>query len=308
MMSLLFLISLVSVVALPLNQLTLKSHLQSMDFADPGAVGKLKDYTQSMIDQGHADIKKYTDIRNEANQVEISKRATRDAAKEKLDRATAHHSQMVTEEKAATVVEKEKQTIRIQKEKAQAAQGVVLDKAKETNRTEQLRLNKERALFEKVKGLLNGVKAPGRRLLDAESDIAPILAMLSAGSNADPAQVEEANKLLDELIAEGEKERAAVVTDLNNQQDAFDVADDEMNVAINEHVLAMGALAAAKSRTQSAQQALDLAKYEHGVALGAWNDALADLQKKQATLDSEKTRIEAEQLDLERIMELLNKL
>merc|ERR1712083_316586 len=117
-----------------------------------------------------------------------------------------------------------------------------------------------KALFEKVKGLLNGVKAEGRRLLDAESDIAPILAMLTTGTNADPAQVEEANKLLDELIAEGEKE------------------------------------------------ALDLAKYEHGVALSIWNAALADLNKKQYTLDSEKARIEGEELDLVRIMELLNQL
>merc|ERR1712099_193559 len=110
--------------------------------------------------------------------------------------------------------------------------GAVLNKAIETNRTEQLRLNKERKLFEKVKGLLNGVKAEGRRLLDAEADIAPILAMLSTGTNADPAQVEEANKLLDLLIADGEKERASVVADRNKQQQLYNIALEKLKTAI----------------------------------------------------------------------------
>merc|ERR1712113_1225233 len=188
------------------------------------------------------------------------------------------------------------------------AQLAVLGKAKETNRTEQLRLNKERKLFEKVKGLLNGVKAEGRRLLDAEADIAPILAMLGTGTNADPAQVEEANKLLNDLIAEGEKERNAVVADLNKQQNLYNIALGKLNTAIDNHVLALGALAVATNKRTEAKELLDLAKYEYEVALQIWHAAENDLNEKQHTLEKEKARIESEELDLERIMELLNQL
>jgi len=253
-------------------------------------------------------IANYTSQRDAANNEEIRTRGIRDASKDKLDRASAHHSQMTADENAAKLHEAKMKAIREQKQKEHNAQLAVLEKAKETNRTEQLRLNKERKLFEKVKGLLNGVKAEGRRLLDAEADIAPILAMLSTGTNADPAQVEEANKLLNELIAEGEKERNAVVADLNKQQHLYDVASEKLNTAVDNHVLALGALAVATQKRVEAKELLDLATYEHGVALAIWQAALDDLNEKEHTLATEKARIESEELDLERIMELLNQL
>lgn len=307
-MFLLYLVALISVTALPLNQLTIKSHLQNLDFADPGAVQKLKDYVIQMIDKGNEDIAKYTDIRDHAQGVLEFTIKDRDDAKKELDIATANHAQAVTEESQAAGVEKQKKAVREQKEKEQKAQLEVLNKAKETNRTEQIRLNKEKALFEKVKGLLNGVKAEGRRLLDAEADVAQILAMLNTGSNADPAQVEEANKLLDELIAQGEKERNAVVDNLNKQQHLFNIASDLMNIAIREHVLALGVLARATAKKNAAFKKLTLRRSVHAKAVAAWKAAVKDRDTKQKTLETESARIKGEELDLDRIMELLNKL
>merc|ERR1712080_800612 len=91
----------------------------------------------------------------------------------------------------------------------------ILAEAKETNKNEQARLNREKALFEEIKGLLTKVKAKaavedGRHLLVDE--------------DADPAQVESALKLLDDLIAEGETERQAVIDAQVAAQSAHDAA------------------------------------------------------------------------------------
>merc|ERR1712110_927837 len=108
----------------------------------------------------------------------------------------------------------------------------ILAEAKETNKNEQARLNREKALFEEIKGLLTKVKAKaavevGRHLLVDE--------------DADPAQVEAALKLLDDLIAEGETERQAVIDAQAAAQSAHDAAQAVWGKAVEIHTLAMGA-------------------------------------------------------------------
>merc|ERR1712083_590187 len=98
--------------------------------------------------------------------------------------------------------------------------------AKETNKNEQARLNREKALFEEIKGLLTKVKAEvevGRHLLVDE--------------DADPAQVESALKLLDDLIAEGETERQAVIDAQAAAQSAHDAARAVWAKAVEIHTL-----------------------------------------------------------------------
>merc|ERR1712080_112084 len=75
----------------------------------------------------------------------------------------------------------------------------ILAEAKETNKNEQARLNREKALFEEIKGLLTKVKAK---------------AAVEVGRHL----------LLDDLIAEGETERQAVIDAQAAAQSAHDAA------------------------------------------------------------------------------------
>merc|ERR1712113_1183682 len=70
----------------------------------------------------------------------------------------------------------------------------------------------------------------------------------------------------------------------------YDVASEKKNTAVDNHVLALGALAVATQKRVEAKELLDLATYEHGVALAIWQAALDDLNEKEHTLATEKAR------------------
>jgi len=298
----------ITVTAVPLDHTLNKGLLQSFTDANPKAVQELKDYVVGLIQDGHDDIAKYTSIRDDAQDVFENRTVARDDAKSELDKATAHRAQTVKVENEAITNEKTLKEHRAAQLKVKNDKKAVLDTATETDRVQQIRLDKEKALFEKVKGLLNGIKAEGRRLLDAESDIAPILALINVGANADPEQVKEANELLDQLIAEGEKERQSYIDALAKAQAEFDEASSLHSKAVDEHVKAMGALERAIDQRIAATKELDFRTDAHNKAVDRFNAAEQDLKTKQDTLDKESARIQGEELDLNRIMDLLKKL
>merc|ERR1712080_511044 len=103
-------------------------------------------------------------------------------------------------------------------------------------------------------------------------------------ADADPAQVDSAIGLLDDLIAEGEVERQALIDAEAAAQTAFEVAEGIHAEAVAVHTLAEGALEDAKLEWAAAKHA-----------------ALDNLNAHQDKLDLESARIASEKLDLEMI-------
>lgn len=303
-----YLLSLVTVTALPLNQLVKQELLQSFEKVDPTAVKKLQDYVDQLIQEGQDDVAKYTQIRDDAQDVFEQATKIRADAKSELDDATAHHTDTVNIETAAVATEKSTKADRANKLSIKNNKQAILDGAIENDRVEQIRLDKEKALFEKVKGLLNDIKAEGRRLLNAESDIAGIMSLINIGSNADPEQVRQANELLDQLIAQGEDERREVIAAKDKAQSEFDTASQIHAASVDAHVNALGALEIATRERVKAKSQLDFRTNEHNKAVDRFNTAQKDLGTKQGTLDSESARIADEEQDLKKIRELLKTL
>merc|ERR1712228_205377 len=105
---------------------------------------------------------------------------------------------------------------------------------------------------------------------------------LLSEADADPAQVDAALGLLDDLIAEGEVERQALIDAEAAAQTAYEVAKGIHAEAVAVHTLAEGALEDAKLEWADAKQ-----------------EALDELNARQDKLDQESARIASEKLDLE---------
>jgi len=306
MMSLLFLATCVAVTAIPLDQLSLRSNVLAN--ANPASINKLKAYVDQLVKDGNDEISGLIYSRDQANTKNNKALKELSLALTALNAAKAHHQVTIRYQQKAAREEQHAKAVRAQKLKIKQDKHAVLVTATETDRTEQIRLNKEKALFEKVKGLLNSAKAEGRRLLNAEEDIAPIMAMINLGSNADPNQVKEANKLLDELIVAGEDERARVVAALAQATHEYNTATHVHIDAVAAHVHALGVLEAANRDKEEACKQLDLRKEEHSTATSYQQGTQKDLDAKQAKLTSETRRIKNEEADLKQIKKLLEKL
>merc|ERR1712080_448770 len=167
--------------------------------------------------------------------------------------------------------------------------------------------DKERTLFEKAKTLLKGVRASERRLLNIaaldqalafvnaalleKSDaVNQALALLQTTDDADPAQVDTALGLLDDLIA---------VDALANAQKEYDTASSVHDDAVAVHTLAEGALEDANLILATAKNVLTLRNNEHKAAVQDKADATDVLGAAQDNLDLQNARIDSEKLDLE---------
>lgn len=290
---------LAAVSGLPIEKLVKDpaSLVAALSSVDPGAIDELKDYVAQLISEGEADEAMYTGHRDDAQNDLNVKSATLVAAEASLKAAKGVHEAATQKEADASADEQAKGAVRASKLAILKEKTSVLNEAKETNKNEQARLNREKSLFNEIKGLLTRVKATvevGRHLL-AEED-------------ADPAQVEAALKLLDDLIAEGEVERQALIDAQKAAQAAHDAADAVHNEAAGVHTLAEGALEDAKLEWRSAKDVLDLRTDEHKTATEEKSDASDHLSRTQTKLDEESARIASEKLDLEMISDLLDRL
>merc|ERR1712038_509898 len=269
---------------------------------DPDAIQTLKDYVDQLIAEGKAEIVSLTDTRDAASAALDKASSDLDLAVEQLNAAQKEHDDKVDVEAAAAAEELRTGNIRADKLGIKNAKKSVLDGARSFEASEQTRLNNEKSLFEKVKTLLEGVKA-GRRLLTTgalsqalallketlmqKSDsLGPALALLQFNENADPAEVDKALGLLDDLIAAGEQERADAVAALNLAQSEYDEATKVHASAVDVHTLAEGVLEDARI---CLSDATDVLKSEHSAAIETKSDATADLKEKNETLESRTT-------------------
>merc|ERR1711994_723540 len=220
--------------------------------------------------------------------------------------AQKEHDDKVDVEAAAAAEELRTGNIRADKLGIKNAKKSVLDGARSFEASEQTRLNNEKSLFEKVKTLLEGVKA-GRRLLTTGA-LSQALALLKFNENADPAEVDKALGLLDDLIAAGEQERADAVAALNLAQSEYDEATKVHASAVDVHTLAEGVLEDARICLSDATDVLNVRKSEHSAAIETKSDATADLKEKNETLESRTTKINKEKEDLDTIALLLESL
>jgi len=285
--------------ALPLSHLIKdpKTLMATLANADPGAVAQLNEYVDTLIKEGEADEAMYTKNRDDAQALFDARTADLEAADAALKTAKEIHEEKTAKEAAAASDELAKRAIRQAKLDILNEKISILDQAKETNTNEQARLDREKKLFNEIKGLLTKVRANvevGRHLLNA--------------ADADPAQVDAAMGLLDDLIAEGEVERQALIDAEAAAQTAFEVADGIHNEAVAVHTLAEGALEDAKLEWADAKAVLDLRTDEHHAATDAKQAALDNLNAHQDKLDLESARIASEKLDLEMIRDLLARL
>jgi len=281
--------------------------LNNVANADPNKIQDLNDFVDQLVAEGEAEEADFTKIRDDAQgalDVANSLLANADAA---LESAKAVNSAAIAKEAEKSADEIAKGQDRQTKLDIKKGKRSVLNAAINTDKTEQARLDKEKTLFQKVKGLLRSVKAEGRRLLSADS-VNQALSLLDITSDADPTQVNEAIALLDDLIEAGEVERQGVIDALNKAQHEFDEASDIHADAVAVHTLAEGALASAQLEHQDAEKVLALRTDEQASADGVQVDAVNDLSVKQETLDRESARIASEKLDLEMIRDLLAKL
>jgi len=285
-----------TVYSLPLKNLIKDpvALVASLSTADPDSVQKLKDYVAQLVAEGEAEEAAFTAIRDAAQAVLDQETTDLINAEAALLAAQDVHAAATDKEAAAVAVELAKRSDREAKLAIKQDKQALLDEAIETDKNEQERLNRERGLFEKIKQLLNGIKANGRRLLSSEK--------------ADPAQVDEARRLLDNLIEAGEVERQGVIDALNAAQDAFDIASEIHAASIPPHVLAEGALDDARLELADAVSVLALRTSQHASAVVDKQSATDDLAVKQQKLDDEAARIASEALDLEMISDLLEKL
>jgi hypothetical protein len=285
--------------ALPLSHLIKdpKTLMATLANADPGAVDQLQEYVDTLIKEGEADEAMYTQNRDDAQAAFDGRTADLEAADAALKAAKQVHEEKTAKEAAAAADELSKRSIRKSKRGILNEKTSFLDEAKETNINEQARLDREKALFNEIKGLLTRVRANvevGRHLL-SEAD-------------ADPAQVDAALGLLNDLIAEGEVERQALIDAEAAAQTAFEVAKGIHAEAVAVHTLAEGALEDAKLEWRDAKAVLDLRTQEHRDATAAKQAALDNLNAHQDKLDQESARIASEKLDLEMIRDLLARL
>jgi len=291
---------------------------------DPDAIQTLKDYVDQLIAEGKAEIVSLTDTRDAASAALDKASSDLDLAVEQLNAAQKEHDDKVDVEAAAAAEELRTGNIRADKLGIKNAKKSVLDGARSFEASEQTRLNNEKSLFEKVKTLLEGVKA-GRRLLTTgalsqalallketlmqKSDsLGPALALLQFNENADPAEVDKALGLLDDLIAAGEQERADAVAALNLAQSEYDDATKVHASAVDVHTLAEGVLEDARICLSDATDVLNVRKSEHSAAIETKSDATADLKEKNETLESRTTKINKEKEDLDTIALLLESL
>jgi len=291
---------------------------------DPDAIQTLKDYVDQLIAEGKAEIVSLTDTRDAASAALDKASSDLDLAVEQLNAAQKEHDDKVDVEAAAAAEELRTGNIRADKLGIKNAKKSVLDGARSFEASEQTRLNNEKSLFEKVKTLLEGVKA-GRRLLTTgalsqalallketlmqKSDsLGPALALLQFNENADPAEVDKALGLLDDLIAAGEQERADAVAALNLAQSEYDEATKVHASAVDVHTLAEGVLEDARICLSDATDVLNVRKSEHSAAIETKSDATADLKEKNETLESRTTKINKEKEDLDTIALLLESL
>merc|ERR1712038_1040920 len=231
------------VSGLPLEKLmkdpaSLAATLQSVD---PAAIADLQAYVVQLIKEGEADEAMYTKNRDDASADADSKAAALVDATDALDAATAVHDAATTKEADANADMQAKHAVRVAKLGILNEKKAILAEAKETNKNEQARLNREKALFEEIKGLLTKVKAKaavevGRHLLVDE--------------DADPAQVESAHDAARAVWAK----------------------------AVEIHTLAMGAQKDALLELQDAKDVLDLRTEEHSTATKNKHNADAHLE------------------------------
>jgi len=293
---LLFAPLLFAVYSMPLKNLIQdpSALIATLNTADPDSIQKLKDYVAQLVAEGEAEEAAFTQIRDDAQAVldqesiDLTNAEVALAAAQGVhDAATDVHAAKAADELAKREVRASKLAIKQDKQR-------LLDEATETDKNEQDRLDRERGLFEKIKELLRGVKAGGRRLLSSE--------------NADPQQVDEALHLLDDLISAGEEERRNIIAALEFAQSEFDTASDVHAASVEVHTLAEGALDDAELELEEAKAVLALRTSQHASATDDKRVATEDLAAKQSKLDEESARIASEALDLEMISDLLNKL
>jgi len=292
-------ILLATVSGLPLQKLIKDpaSLVATLSSADPGAISELKDYIVQLIGEGEADEAMYTQNRDDAQGVFDGRSTDLEEAVAALQKATSFHDKATTKEAAASADELAKRSIRESKLVILKEKTSILKEAKSTNVNEQARLDREKALFNEIKGLLTKVKATvevGRHLL--------------VDADADPAQVDAALGLLDDLIAEGEVERQALIEAQKVAQQAYEVANGIHDNAVAVHTLAEGALEDAQIEWREAKDVLDLRTVEHHSATTAKQAALDSLNAHQTKLEEESARIASEKLDLEMINDLLDRL
>merc|ERR1712173_556487 len=108
------------------------------------------------------DIADLTNSRDQANTKNNKAIAELAKALKALNAAKALHDETIRAQQKAAREEVDAKAVRAEKLKIKESKHAVLVTATETDRTEQIRLNKEKALFEKVKGLLNSAKYEGR--------------------------------------------------------------------------------------------------------------------------------------------------
>jgi len=287
------------VSGLPLEKLMKDpaSLIQNLESVDPNAIAELQDYVVQLIKEGVRDEAMYTQNRDDAIVAANNADAALADALSALNSAKAIHEAATSKEADKKADMDAKGKVRAEKLGILNEKKAVLAEAKTTNKNEQARLNREKALFEEIKGLLTKVKATvevGRHLLAEEE--------------ADPAQVESALKLLDDLIAEGETEREKVIAAEAAAQAAHDAAASVWGNAVEIHTLAEGAYEDAHLEWEDAKNVLDLRTAEHNTATTNKNDADDHLAGEETKLSEESKRIASEKIDLEVIASLLNKL
>merc|ERR1712080_459350 len=116
---------------------------------------------------------------------------------------------------------------------------------------------------------------------------------LLSEADADPAQVDAAIGLLNDLIAEGEVERQALIDAEAAAQTAYEVAKGIHAEAVAVHTLAEGALEDAKLEWADAKAVLDLRTDEHRAATDAKQEALDELNARQDKLDQKVQELQA---------------
>jgi len=288
-----------AVSGLPLAKLVQDpaSLLAALENVDPDSIARLEEYVVQLIAEGVSDEAMYTNKRNAAQTDLDLKTANLADALTALKNAQDIHAKAATKEAGAAADELQKGKDRASKLTILNGKKAVLAEAKTTNKNEQGRLNREKSLFQEIKGLLTKVKATveiGRHLL-AEED-------------ADPNQVAAAIKLLNDLIAAGEVERQDVIDAQAAAQEETDTATSVYGKAVEVHTLAEGALEDAQLELANAKKVELLRTNEHETATAEKEAAVTSLDAAQAKLETESERIASEKIDLEQISFLLKKL
>jgi len=177
---------------------------------------------------------------------------------------------------------------------------------------ETARVKRERATLEEAIAILEDLKEnkvpEGRRLLSTPSTVAFLANLASQGLKVDPEAVNVVLGLIADILEENDNLQAAAQKNVDDADDYHEESKVSYQNAIDAHVAAEAANQKKLEEKGMYESEVAQDTIVHNDALEASNTANGEKAAAKETMESERTRVKSENLDLEEVKSLLKEL